>query len=43
MANHERDATDDALEENLAEIDGDGPADTVGLQVYSTAQRFASM
>lgn len=43
MDNHERVDTEAELEENLAEIDGDGPADTVGLQVYSTAQRFASM
>mgnify|MGYP000506999341 CR=1 FL=1 len=30
-------------DEDLAELDEDGPADTVRLNVYSSAQHFASM
>ena len=35
--------TDAEIEADLAELDGDGPSDTVGLQVYSTGQHFANM
>ena len=35
--------TEAEFEDDLAEAEGDGPGDTVGLQVYSTAQHFASM